>query len=260
MNKLKYTLLAALLAFGQAVVGADLVVGGMAGKESDLLYAAQKVAKEKFNLDVKIVTFDDFVTPNIALNDGDLDLNAFQHRPYLESMVKDRGFKLSVVGETFVFPIGAYSKKYKDIKQLPQGARIAIPNDPSNGARALILLAKHGLIELDDINNLQASPLNVVKNPHKFKFQEVDAAQLPRMLDEVDAAFINSVFSVQANLLPTKDAILVEAADSPYMNIIVARTADKDKPQIKQFVEAYHSDAVKQAAEKAFKGAQVPSW
>lgn len=257
---LKKLSLAILATTSISAFAAEISVGGMNGPESDLLVAAQKVAKEKFDLDVKIVRFDDYVTPNIALADGDIDLNAFQHRPYLDRMVKDRGFKLVVVGDTFVYPIGAYSKKIKTIDELKDGAVIAVPNDPSNEGRTLILLHQKGLIQLEDPTNLEASVLDIKDNPRNFDFKEIEAAQLPRMLDEVDLAFINSGFAVDAGLTPTKDAIFAEGTDSPYMNIIVAREGDQDKTEIKQFVEAYHSDAVKAAAQKAFKGAAVAGW
>ncbi len=256
----KRLLLATLVAVSVNALAAEISVGTMSGKEADLLVAAKKIAKEKFDLDVKIVEFDDYVTPNIALNDGDIDLNAFQHRPYLNRMVNDRGFKLVAVADTFVYPIGAYSKKYKSLDDLPEGASVAIPNDPSNGGRTLILLAKKGLIELEDINNLEASVLDISKNPKKIDFKEIDAAQLPRMLDEVDVAFINSNYAVDAGLLPTKDAIAREESDSPYVNIIAAREDNKDDEAVKQFIKAYQTDAVKAAAEKAFKGAAVAGW
>lgn len=257
---LKKLSLAILATISVNAFAADLKVGGMNGPESDLLVAAQQVAKEKFGLDVEIIRFDDYVMPNIALVDGDIDLNAFQHRPYLERMVKDRGFKLVAVGDSFVYPIGAYSKKIKSVEELKDGAVIAVPNDPSNEGRTLILLHNKGLIKLEDPKNLEASVLDIAENPHNFDFKEIDAAQLPRMLDDVDLAFINSGFAVDAGLTPAKDAIFSEGTDSPYMNIIVAREADKDKESIKQFVQAYQSDAVKAAAQKAFKGAAVAGW
>lgn len=257
---LKKLSLAVVVGLSLNTFAADLTVGTMSGAESDLLKAAQQIAKEKYNLDVELVLFDDYVTPNVALAEGDIDLNAFQHRPYLERMVKDRGFKLAVVGDTFVYPIGAYSKKVKSLDELPDGASIAIPNDPSNEGRTLILLHKKGAIVLEDENNLEASILDIKENPKKYEFKEVDAAQLPRMLDEMDLVFINSNYAVDAGLTPTKDAIFAESKDSPYMNIIVSREEDKDKKTVKQFVDAYHSDAVKVAAEKAFKGAAVPGW
>ncbi|MBS9781903.1 MAG: MetQ/NlpA family ABC transporter substrate-binding protein [Gammaproteobacteria bacterium] len=260
MNNLKKIVLPLLVATTFYGLADEIKVGGMAGKEAEILYAAQKVAKEKFNLDVEVVTFNDYIMPNLALKNKEIDVNAFQHRPYLNQMVKQHGLEFTVVGDTFVFPIGVYSKKYKDIKKLPKGAAIAIPNDPSNKGRSLILLAKTGLIELADINNLTSSVLDITKNENEYNIKEFDAALLPRMLEQVDAAFINSGFAVDAGLLPSKDAILVEAKDSPYMNIIVAREEDKDKETIKKFVQAYQSDAVKAAAEKAFKGAAVAGW
>lgn len=261
MTNFKKLALSLLVATSFGATAAEISVGTMSGKEADLILAAQKVAKEKFDLDVKLVEFDDYVTPNLALQDKSIDVNAFQHRPYLNQMLKDgKVADLVVVGDTFVYPIGAYSKKYKDIKDVADGASIAIPNDPSNGARTLILLDKLGLIKLADVNNLASSVFDIAENPHNFDFKEVDAAQLPRMLDEVDVAFINSNYAVDAGLLPTKDSIAIESSDSPYVNIIVSREDNKDSEEVKQFVEAYRSDAVKEAAEKAFKGAAVASW
>lgn len=253
--------LSSALAFaGDGTANSPFKVGAMSGKESALVYAAKEVAKKKFGLNVEVVLFDDYVTPNIALAEGEIDANAYQHRPYLNAMNKDRGFDLVPVGDTFVYPIGAYSKKIKNIKELKDGATIAIPNDPSNEARTLILLDKKGLIKLKDPNNLQASVLDIVSNPHHYQFQEVDAAQLPRTLDDVDLAFINSGYAVDAGLTPTKDAIIREGNDSPYVNVIAVRKGDENKKAVKEFVEAYHSQPVIEAAEKAFKGAAVKGW
>lgn len=235
-------------------------IGTMSGKEASLLEAAKEEAKKQFNLEVEVVEFDDYVTPNIALNDGDIDANAFQHGPYLQAMVKDRGFDLVAVGNTFVYPIGLYSKKITSVEALKDGASIAIPNDPSNGARTLILMDKVGLIKLEDNTNLEASVLDITENPHNFNIQEIDAAQLPRVLDDVDAAFINSNYAVDAGLTPTKDAILREAEDSPYVNLIVVRAGDENKESVKQFVQAFQTEAVEKAAEEAFKGAAVKGW
>ena len=210
MMNLKKLLLTILTSVAVNALAADLKVGGMSGSESDLLVAAKKVAKDKFGLDVEIILFDDYVTPNIALADGDIDINAFQHRPYLERMVEDRSFKLAVVGDTFVYPIGAYSKRIKSIDELKDDATIAVPNDPSNEGRTLILLHKKGLITLEDPKNLEASILDIKENPHNFDFKEIEAAQLPRMLDEVDLAFINSGFAVEAGLSPSEDAVFSE--------------------------------------------------
>ncbi|MBV7435125.1 MetQ/NlpA family ABC transporter substrate-binding protein [Cardiobacteriaceae bacterium TAE3-ERU3] len=261
MNAFKTLSLAIVAALSTSAFAADAFkVGTMSGKEANLVYAAKDVAKEKFGLDVEVVEFDDYVTPNIALADGSIDANAFQHGPYLDAMVKERGFDLVAVGNTFVYPIGAYSNKIENIEDLQDGASIAIPNDPSNGARTLILMDKSGLIKLNDNTNLEASVLDIAENEHNYDIKEVDAAQLPRVLDEVDVAFINSNYAVDAGLTPTDDAILREDEDSPYVNLIVVRAGDEDKEAVKQFVEAYQTEAVEEAAEEAFKGAAVKGW
>ncbi|UJF25070.1 MetQ/NlpA family ABC transporter substrate-binding protein [Suttonella sp. R2A3] len=260
MNTVKTLSLAIIAALSFSAHADTFKVGTMSGKEANLLYAAQEEAKKQFDLDVEVVEFDDYVTPNIALADGSIDANAFQHGPYLDTMVQERGFDLVAVGNTFVYPIGAYSEKIESFDELEDGASIAIPNDPSNGARTLILMDKEGLITLKDNTNLEASVLDISENPHNYDIKEVDAAQLPRVLDEVDVAFINSNYAVDAGLVPTKDAILREAEDSPYVNIIVTRTEDKDKEAVKQFVQAYQTEAVEKAAEEAFKGAAVKGW
>ncbi|MFP8965534.1 MetQ/NlpA family ABC transporter substrate-binding protein [Pokkaliibacter sp. CJK22405] len=237
-----------------------LKVGVMAGPEAQVMETAVERARKEFGLDVKLVEFSDYVAPNVALADGSIDANAFQHRPYLEAMVRDRGFKLVAVANTFVYPIGAYSKKLKSIAELSDGATIAIPNDPSNEGRVLILLDKQGLIKLDDASNLEATPLDITKNPKKLKFIELDAAQLPRSLDDVDVAFINNTYAVPAGLIPTRDAILVEDKDSPYVNIFAAREDNQNDPRIKQLIEAYQSDEVAKRADELFKGTAVPGW
>lgn len=256
MKKLSLALLAAFAFNAQAA----LKVGSMSGQESDLVHTAAKVAKEQFGLEVEVVEFDDYVMPNIALADGSIDANAFQHVPYLEGMKKDRGLDLVPVGNTFVYPIGAYSKKIKSIDELKDGASIVVANDPSNGARALILLDKKGLIKLKDNTNLQASVLDIVENKRNFKFTEVDAAQIPNVLVDVDLAFINSNYAINADLVPKRDAVIMEDVDSPYVNVIVTRTADAEKEDIKKFVQAYQTQAVEEAAERVFKGAAVKGW
>ena len=161
---------------------------------------------------------------------------------------------------TFIYPIGAYSKKIKDIKELKDGAKIAFPNDATNGARALIMMHNAGLIKLKDPEDLQASKLDVVENPHKFKLIDADAPSLPRVLEDVDLAFINSNYAVNHDLLPQKDALLVEPKESPYVNIIATREGDENREEIKQFIQSYQTDEVLEVAEKIFKGAAVKGW
>ena len=237
-----------------------LKVGVMAGPEADVMKVAADTLKNEKGIDVELVEFSDYVSPNIALSDGSIDVNAFQHRPYLDSMIKDRGFELTAVGNTFVYPIGAYSKKITTMDSLKDGAEVAIPNDPSNEGRTLILLHNRGLITLKDVANLEATPADIIENPKRLKFIELDAAQLPRSLDDVDLAFINSTYSVPAGLLPSRDALMVEGKESPYVNIIVAREDNKNDPRVVALVKAYQTENVEKVAAELFKGSAVAGW
>ena len=235
-------------------------VGAIAGTETQVVEVAKKVAKEKFNLDVEIVSFSDFATPNVALNDKSIDVNAFQHKPYLDSQNKDRGFKLVPVGNTFVYPIAGYSKKIKSLADLQPGAKVAVPNDPTNLGRSLLLLQKQGLLKLKDGVGLNGTVLDIVENPKNLKIVELEAAQLPRSLDDVDLSIINTVYASQIDLLPTRDGLFVEDKDSPYVNLIVAREDNQNDEKVKQFVQAYQSDEVYKAAYDLFKGGLVKGW
>ena len=237
-----------------------LKVGAIAGAETQVAEEAAKIAKEKFGLEVEIVQFSDFATPNVALNDGSIDVNAFQHKPYLDSQIKDRGFKLVAVGNTFVYPIAGYSKKIKNISELKEGSQIAVPNDPTNLGRSLLLLQKQGLLKLKDGSGLTATVLDIVENPKKVKIVELEAAQLPRALEDVDLAIINTVYASQVNLQPTRDGLFVEDKDSPYVNLIAAREADKETQKVKQFVQAYQSEEVYKAAQELFHGGVIKGW
>ncbi|MGL5287449.1 MAG: methionine ABC transporter substrate-binding lipoprotein MetQ [Aeromonas sp.] len=249
-----------LVGCGQKEENKPLKVGAIAGAEAQLVETAAKVAKEKYGLTVEVVTFSDFATPNVALNDGSIDLNAFQHKPYLDSQIKDRGFKLVAVGNTFVYPIAGYSKKIKSLNDLKEGAQIAVPNDPTNLGRSLILLAKQGLITLKDNSNLNATVLDITANPKNLKIVELEAAQLPRSLEDVDLAVINTVYAAQVDLLPGRDGLFVEDKDSPYVNLVVAREDNKDQERVKQFVQSYESEEVYQKGMELFKGGLVKGW
>lgn len=238
---------------------APLRVGMVSGPEVEVMKIAVAKAKAENNLDVELVEFQDYITPNIALSDGSVDINAYQHRPYLDSMIKDRGLKLVAIADTFVYPMAAYSDKITDIAQLKNGAKVAIPNDPSNEGRTLILLHNQGYIILKDVNKLDATPADIIENPRKLEFIELEAAQLPRSLPDVDIAFVNNTFAIAAGLTPDK-ALLVEDRKSPYMNMIVARIDNKDDPRIKQLVKAYQSDEVEQKAIELFKGNAIKGW
>ncbi|QBH95674.1 MetQ/NlpA family lipoprotein [Limnobaculum zhutongyuii] len=237
-------------------------VGVIVGAELKVAEVAKQVAKDKYGLEVELVSFNDYVLPNEALSKGDIDLNAFQHKPYLDQQMKERGYKLAVVGTTFVYPIAAYSKKIKSIDEIQDGAQIAVPNDPTNLGRSLLLLQKQGLIKLKEGVGLMPTVLDVVENPKHLKIIELEAPQLPRSLDDnqVTLAIINTAYSSQIGLTPTKDGIFVEDKDSPYVNIIVSREDNKDSENVKKFVQAFHSDEVFNAADKEFKGGAIKGW
>lgn len=235
-------------------------VGVMSGPEHKVAEVAAKVAKEKYGLVVEYTEFNDYALPNTAVSKCDLDANAMQHKPYLD---KDSGEKkldnLVIVGNTFVYPLAGYSKKIKNISELKDGASIAVPNDPSNLARALILLEKQGLIKLKDNTNLFSTSLDITENPKNLKITEVDTSVAARALDDVDLAVVNNTYAGQVGLT-ADDGVFVEDKDSPYVNIIVARTDNKDSQAIQNFVKAYQSDEVVAEAKAQFKDGAVKGW
>lgn len=234
-------------------------VGVTPGPHAQILEAAKPIAAQK-GLDIKIVEFSDYVVPNAALASGELEANSFQHQPYLDNQKTDRGYKIETVAQTVNFPIGIYSKKLKSFDALPSGATVAIPNDPTNGGRALLLLADKGLLKLKDGVGFKPTILDITENTKKLKFVEIDAAQAPRVLDDVDAAVINTNYATQAGLDPVKDALTRENPKGPYVNIIAVRAEDKDKPWVKTLVESYRTPEVKKFVEEKFKGAVLTSW
>lgn len=253
--------LGAATLFASSGVQADetIKVGVTGGPHEQVMEVVKQVAA-KNGLTIKIVEFSDYVQPNAALAGGDLDANSYQHLPYLDAQVKDRGYKLIRVADTVTFPMGIYSKKVKSLAELQPGAKIAVPNDPTNGGRALLLLQKQGLIKLRADAGLKATPLDIVENPRKLKIVELDAAQIPRSLDDVDAAAINTNFAMEAGLKPKQDAIAIEDPKGPYVNIIAIREADRSKPWVSKLVAAYHSPEVKQYIESKFGGAVIAAW
>lgn len=257
----KRTLLQSVLALALAagVSGAavaqdkEIKIGVTAGPHAQIMEQVKKIA-EKDGLKIKIIEFSDYIQPNAALQSGELDANSYQHKPYLDAQIKDRGYKFVVAAETVNFPIGIYSKKIKKIDELKEGARFGIPNDPTNGGRVLLLLQANGLIKLKESAGLKATPLDVVANPKKLRFVELDAAQLARSLDDLDAAAINTNFAIAAGLNPKSDAIVVESAKNPYVNILVIREADKGQPWVDKLVKAYHNDEIRKFLDTQFKG------
>lgn len=234
-------------------------VGVTAGPHAQILEAVVPEAK-KLGLDVKVVEFTDYIIPNQALANKEIELNSFQHGPYLKNQIAKTNWKLAKVAYTIASPMGFYSKKYKSFVDIPAGATIAIQNDPTNGARSLQLLAATGIIKLRDSAGVTVGVADIVDNPKKFKFVELDAAQLPRSLPDVDAAAVNNNYAVQAGLDPVKDSLIKETNDGPWVNIIAVREEDKDKPWVATFAQAYRSNAVKTFIAEKFKGAYVPAW
>jgi D-methionine transport system substrate-binding protein len=234
-------------------------VGVTGGPHAQIMEVVKQVAA-KNGLTIKIVEFADYVQPNAALASGDLDANSYQHDPYLQAQVKDRGYKIVRIADTVTFPMGIYSKKLKSLTDLKPGARIAVPNDPTNGGRALLLLQKQGLLKLRADAGLKATPLDIVDNPKKLKIVELDAAQIPRSLDDVDAAAINTNYAMEAGLKPKQDAIAIEDPNGPYVNILAIRDADRNKPWVAKLVAAYHSPEVKQFIETKYGGAVIAGW
>jgi len=252
--------LAALVSAGSAVAQEQTLKIGVTGGPHAQIFEVVKVEAAKKGLKINVIEFSDYVQPNVALASGDLDANSYQHQPYLDNANADRGYKLESIAKTVIFPIGIYSKKVKSLNELKEGARIGIPNDPTNGGRALLLLQSAGLIKVNPDVGLKATPIDVVENTKKLRFIELDAAQLPRSLDDTDASAINTNFAIEAGLDPSKDAIEQESPESPYANVIAVQAARKDEAVFKTLVESYHSQPVKDFIQSKYKGAVLTAW
>lgn len=216
------------------------------------------LAKE--GVDLKIVEFTDYVKPNMALADKELDANFFQHKPYLDKYNAERGTKLVDAGKVHLEPMGIYSHKIQDLKELKDGAKVAIPNDPTNGGRALLILQAAGLITLKDSSNITSTVNDIATNPKNLQFVELEAAQIPRSVDDVDIAVINTNFALEGGFNPLKNALFLESKDSPYANILVIRAGDENRPEIQKLVKALQSPEVKKFIEDKYQGAIVPSF
>lgn len=238
----------------------SLRVGVMSGWPEEVMQTAAEVAQKDYGIHLQIVTFNDYVAPNTALNNNSIDANIFQHSPYLNAQVKARHFKISAIAKTFVYPMGFYSHKISSLAELKDGAIVAIPNDPSNGGRALLLLEKVGLIQLRKDAGILAGIEDITFNPHHLKFKQLDAAQLPRTLKDADLVAVTNDFIIPSGL-SFADALLKENKDSPYANIIVARDEDKNKKLMQQLVAIMHSKPVIQKTSKIFPhGAAIAAW
>lgn len=216
------------------------------------------LAKEGVNL--KIVEFTDYVKPNLSLNDKEIDANFYQHTPYLDKFNAERGTNLKAVAKIHIEPMGIYSHKIKDLKALPTGAKVSIPNDPTNGGRSLLLLQSAGLLTLKNGGSVTSTVGDIAQNPKHLQFVELDAAQVPRSIDDVTIAVINTNFAMPAGLNPLKDALFLEPKDSPYANILVVRAGDEKRPEIQKLVKALQSPTVKTFIQNKYKGAILPSF
>jgi len=236
-----------------------LKVGATPIPHGDLLNLIQAdLAAQGIRLE--IVELTDYVTPNILLAEKQLDANFFQHVPYLEAFCADRKLSLVSAGQVFVAPLGLYSRKYRNVADIPSGSVIAIPNDPTNEARALLLLQNKGLIRLRAGSGLKATVRDITENPRRFVFKEIEAPQLPRTLDDTAASIINGSFAMQAGFVPARDALILEGAESPYANVVAVRAGDTTDPRIVALVKALQTDKVRQYLERTFKGSFVPAF
>lgn len=232
-------------------------VGASPVPHKEILEKAAPLLKEK-GYKLEIVEFTDYVTPNTALQQKDIDANFFQHIPYLEKTCQEKNYDLDYTVKVHLEPLGVYSQKVKSLKDLANGAEVAIPNDPTNGSRALRLLESQNLIKLKDGELVTKS--DITENAKNLKIKELAAAQLPRVLGEVDASVINTNFALEAGLNPTKDSLALEDKNSPYANVIAVRKEDKDKPEIKALSEAMNSPEIKKFIEEKYKGSILPAF
>ncbi|SUA56334.1 MetQ/NlpA family ABC transporter substrate-binding protein [Oligella urethralis] len=251
--------LTAAVALQPALAADKLSIAATPVPHAEILEHIKPALKEA-GVDLDIKVFTDYVQPNQQVADGQIDANFFQHKPYLDSFNKERGTDLVSVGLVHVEPFGAYSKKIDNIENLKEGARVAIPNDPSNGARGLLLLEKNGLIKLKDPENLLATSRDVSENPKQLKFTELEAATLARVLDDVDLALINTNYAIEAGLNPLEDALIIEGSESPYANLVAVKAGNEKDGRVEKLLKALQSEDVKKFIADKYKGAVVPAF
>lgn len=238
----------------KADANAPIKIGVTAGPHAEIMDNVVKLAAKE-NLKVQAVEFSDFVTPNVALNDKQLFANSMQHKPYLDAtLAKNPKFELVNCFNTVTFPMAIYSNKIKKLEEIKEGMTVAIPNDPSNGGRALLVLADKGIISVKDKNDIKTTVADITANAKKLKIKELDAAAIPKALGDVDFAVINANYAMVAKLDPAKDAISVERGDNPYVCIFVTTKANEKDPRIAQLKKIYQSAENKKFIQEHFKG------
>ncbi|MFG2499066.1 MetQ/NlpA family ABC transporter substrate-binding protein [Streptomyces sp. NPDC048441] len=242
-----------------SAAGDTLTVGATPTPAGEVLTYIKNNLAKKAGLDLQITEFTDYVTPNTALQEGSLDANLFQHTPYLKDFNESKKTDLVPVTEVYLPAIGVYANKTKDVTELPAGATVAVPNDTTNEGRALQLLASKGVIGLKKGAGTTATPEDITSNPKKLVIKPLEPAQLPRALEDVDAAVINSNYALGAGLNPKKDAILLESPkDNPYNNVLAVKKGDEDDPRVKKLAKLLTSTEVKQFIEDKYKGSVLP--
>lgn len=237
----------------------SIKVGIMSGEDEDVWRAVTAEAGKK-GLRIETVIFNDYTQPNEALERGEIDANAFQHQPYLENQVKQHGYKIAPVGYTGVWPIGLYSKKYKSIADLPKGAQIGLPNDPSNEGRALRVLQNEGLVKLKDGTGILATIADVSENSRGLKIKELDAGIVGRSIDDLDAAVVNTDWALKAGLTPDDRIAQEPVADNPYRNFIAVKQGQENEAWVKTLVSSYQNDGVKAVFDKVYKGTGLSAY
>lgn len=263
MKKLWRLALVVGLLLGLSVTGGaaqKIKVGVTAGVHEEIMELVAEILAEQEGIEVEIITFQDYVTPNLALAEGEIDVNSYQHEPYLINFATERKLNLVKLAPTINFPIGLYSRRINDLSELRDRAVIAIPNDPTNGGRVLVLLEKAGLIKLRPGVGIKGTVYDIIENPRRLVIRELDAAQLPRALEDVDVAAINTNYAIEAGLNPVRDAIYLEGADSPYVNILAVRAGDENRPELQALVRAYHTQKIVDFVREKYEGSLIPGF
>lgn len=258
MKKL-FVSLALLAGISLTAQAQTVTVAATAVPHAEILeFVKPELAKEGVTLEIKVFT--DYVQPNVQVNEGRLDANFFQHQPYLDEFNASRKTQLVSISGVHVEPFGAYSNKHTNLEKLPNRAQVAIPNDATNGGRALLLLQEAGLIKLDPQAGITATPKNIINNPKNLRFRELEAATLPRVLNQVDLALINTNYALEAGLNPSDDALVIEGAESPYVNILVIKQGNESKPGLVKLAAALKTPAVREFLLNKYQGAVAPAF
>ncbi|PFG14922.1 MetQ/NlpA family ABC transporter substrate-binding protein [Bacillus sp. es.036] len=269
MKKSFYLLGALLLVFLAACSGNEasggseedgpLKVGVTAGPHEDVMNKVKEVAAED-GFEIEVMAFNDYVMPNTALDEGELDANVFQTEPYLNDFVQERGLDLTKVASTINFPMGIYSDQYKSLDELKDGDKVGLPNHSTGEPRALQLFEKAGLIELKKGVGVEATIKDIEKNPLNLEFIPLEASQIPRQLEELAIAAINTNYAMESGRVPKEDSLEMEADDSPWVNVIATKTENTEDERIQKLVNYYHTDEVKEFVQEEFAKSVVPSW